>query len=232
LLEERITESWESNANVAAFGRGVFWWGLVRSSGRSFPKYLESLGASVTAVGLFGTAEDFFDAIYQYRVAGWRIIGAGVPFWFFCGGSRRLLIYLSSPTWPYLFLGLRLSWHGRPWVAVMFATLETRCRRNGAGWASRAIDAEENSDGDFAADRRSDDGGARLQRAFEPDLVTIALAAVASALLFSSDCNGGHDLVRMSGVVGLLSPTLKRLLASDIVIRMCAGMGIFLWFFT
>jgi MFS family permease len=34
------------------------------------PKYLESLGASVAVVGLFGTSEDFFDALYQYP-GGW-----------------------------------------------------------------------------------------------------------------------------------------------------------------
>jgi len=34
------------------------------------PKYLETLGATTPVIGLFGTAEDFFDAIYQYP-GGW-----------------------------------------------------------------------------------------------------------------------------------------------------------------
>jgi biopolymer transport protein ExbB/TolQ len=32
--------------------------------------YLEALGASTPLIGLFGTAQDFFDAIYQYP-GGW-----------------------------------------------------------------------------------------------------------------------------------------------------------------
>jgi hypothetical protein len=37
---------------------------------RFLPKYLESLGAPVTAVGFYGTLQDFVDATYQYP-GGW-----------------------------------------------------------------------------------------------------------------------------------------------------------------
>ena len=37
---------------------------------RFFPKYLESLGAPVTAVGFYGTLRDFVDGAYQYP-GGW-----------------------------------------------------------------------------------------------------------------------------------------------------------------
>ena len=43
----------------------------VKSSGRNFYRsILESLGASAPVIGLFGTAENFFDALYQYP-GGW-----------------------------------------------------------------------------------------------------------------------------------------------------------------
>src|SRR5205807_6373801 len=37
---------------------------------RFFPKYLQSLGAPIATIGLFGTAEDFLDGVYQYP-GGW-----------------------------------------------------------------------------------------------------------------------------------------------------------------
>src|SRR5688500_14595737 len=37
---------------------------------RFMPKYLEALGAPVLAVGLYGTARDFLDGVYQYP-GGW-----------------------------------------------------------------------------------------------------------------------------------------------------------------
>src|SRR5690242_706616 len=37
---------------------------------RFLPTYLQSLGAPIAAIGLFGTAEDFLDGVYQYP-GGW-----------------------------------------------------------------------------------------------------------------------------------------------------------------
>jgi MFS family permease len=37
---------------------------------RFLPKYLESLGAPVTGIGLYGTLKDFIDGVYQYP-GGW-----------------------------------------------------------------------------------------------------------------------------------------------------------------
>ena len=95
--------------NVAAASGSIFLVGLGEELWKKFlPKYLESLGASVAVVGLFGTAEDFFDAIYQYP-GGWL-----ADYW----GRRKAfltvlavtavgyLVYLFSPPWPYLFIGL------------------------------------------------------------------------------------------------------------------------------
>jgi len=57
--------------NVAAAAGAVFLVGIGEELWKKFlPKYLESLGASVIIIGLFGTAEDFLDALYQYP-GGW-----------------------------------------------------------------------------------------------------------------------------------------------------------------
>src|SRR5438309_11384210 len=57
--------------NVTAASAAVFLLGLGEELWKKFlPKYLEALGASVPIINLFGTAEDFFDAVYQYP-GGW-----------------------------------------------------------------------------------------------------------------------------------------------------------------
>src|SRR5260370_1395219 len=57
-------------------------------------------------------------------------------------------------------------------------------------------------------------------------LVTPGLAALAGALLLSLRLPAPtRDAVKMSGVWESFHPSLKRLLASDIVIRMCEGMA-------
>src|SRR5947209_2237993 len=73
--------------NVAAASGAVFLVGLGEELWKKFlPKYLESLGASVPIVGLFGTAEDFFDAVYQYP-GGWV-----ADHW---GRQRAFLLFLA-----------------------------------------------------------------------------------------------------------------------------------------
>src|SRR5258706_8746282 len=74
------------------------------------PKYMETLGASALAIGLFGALKDLLDAVYQYPggALAERI-----------GSQRALLlanglalagyaIYWWAPAWPWLFLGLFL----------------------------------------------------------------------------------------------------------------------------
>src|SRR5467141_365884 len=231
-IAERITDSLGIERNVAAASGAVFLVGLGEELWKKFlPKYLESLGASVTAVGLFGTAEDFFDAIYQYP-GGWLADHWGrrrAFLVFLAAAVAGYLIYLSSPTWPYLFLGLAfvMAWQamGSP---AMFATIgDTLPReRRAMGFTVQSMLKR------IPMVISPLIGGAMmgalgLQRGIRTGLlVTIALAAVASALLFSLRLpTAAHDSVRMSGVWDSFHPTLKRLLASDIVIRMCEGMA-------
>src|ERR1700675_3943012 len=52
--------------NVVAVSAAVFAMALVEQMGRRcLPKYLETLGAPIIAIGAYGTAEDFLDGIYQ-----------------------------------------------------------------------------------------------------------------------------------------------------------------------
>nr|MDQ3805085.1 MFS transporter [Acidobacteriota bacterium] len=105
-----------SSAAVLLLGMGEELWK------RFLPKYMESLGAGALAVGLFGSARDFFDAVYQYP-GGWLAdrVGRRRAFLVFIGlASVGYLVYLLSPSWPFVFAGLAFSmaWHSMAGPAV------------------------------------------------------------------------------------------------------------------
>src|SRR5437764_8144827 len=120
---ERIKAFLSLERNVTAASGAVFLLGLGEELWKKFlPKYLEYLGASATTIGLFGTTEDFFDAIYQYP-GGWLADRAGRrrAFLVFIGiASIGYLIYLLSPSWPWVFVGLgfAMAWHSMASPAV------------------------------------------------------------------------------------------------------------------
>src|SRR5205085_4348026 len=67
----RVADYLGLERNVAVVSTAVFLLGLGEELWKKFlPKYLEHLGGGPVVIGLFGTAEDFFDAVYQYP-GGW-----------------------------------------------------------------------------------------------------------------------------------------------------------------
>ena len=80
--------------NVTIASAAVFLLGFGEELWKKFlPKYLEALGATTPVIGLFGTAEDFFDACYQYP-------GGFVADRF--GRRRAFLIFISLASLGYL----------------------------------------------------------------------------------------------------------------------------------
>jgi len=77
------------------------------------------LGASVSAIGLFGTAEDFFDRSTNIRVAGWPTIGGGAVLFlaFLAAAAIGYLIYFFSASCPGSFWDWHSRWHGIHGVA-------------------------------------------------------------------------------------------------------------------
>src|SRR6266403_4765318 len=108
---ERLFDYLSLERNVSIASAAVFLLGLGEELWKKFlPKYLEALGASTPIIGLFGTAEDFFDAMYQYP-GGWIAdhLGRRRAFLIFIAlASAGYLVYLFSPSWPLLFLALAL----------------------------------------------------------------------------------------------------------------------------
>ena len=216
---------------MAASG-AMFLVGLGEELWKKFlPKYLESLGAGVAVVGLFGTAEDFFDAIYQYP-GGWL-----ADYW----GRRKAfltfltvtvvgyLVYLFSPSWPYLFIGLVFAMVWQTMASpTIFATIADALPkgRHTMGFTLYSVLKR------IPVVISPLIGGALmgavgLARGVRIGLlVTLVLAGCAAALLLSLRLNAaGHDDVKIGGVWNSFHPTLRRLLASDIVIRLCEGMA-------
>ncbi|MGH9705063.1 MAG: MFS transporter, partial [Candidatus Acidiferrales bacterium] len=124
---KRPASSLGIDRNVLAASSAVFLVGLGEELWKKFlPKYLESLGASVAVVGWFGTSEDFLDAIYQYP-GGWLADHWGrrrAFLAFLAAALAGYFVYLFSPAWRYLFLGLALAmaWQSMASPAI-FATI-------------------------------------------------------------------------------------------------------------
>jgi MFS family permease len=210
----------------------VFLVGLGEELWKKFlPKYLESLGASVAVVGLFGTSEDFLDALYQYP-GGWLADhwGRRKAFLFFlAAASAGYLIYFFSPAWPFLFLGLALVmvWQSMASPAI-FATIGDALpkERRAMGFTvqsmlKRAPMVISPLLGGAMIGAWGLQHGIRLGL-----LITLVLVAVTVPLLFTIRLPlGPRDTLNLHGVWKSFHPTLKRLLVSDITIRTCEGMA-------
>lgn len=75
---------------------------------RFMPKYLEALGAPVLAVGLYGSARDLIDGMYQYP-GGWAADRYGrrhALLLFVALAAAGYATYLVAPGWPFVFVGL------------------------------------------------------------------------------------------------------------------------------
>jgi radical SAM superfamily enzyme YgiQ (UPF0313 family) len=72
-LRSRVADFLSLEHNVTIASAAILLIGFGEELWTKFlPKYLEALGASTPIVGLFGTGQDFFDAVYQYP-GGWLL---------------------------------------------------------------------------------------------------------------------------------------------------------------
>src|SRR5437764_13457635 len=101
-IRGKVVDYLSLERNVSLASAAIFILGLGEELWKKFlPKYLEALGASTPIIGFFGTAEDFFDAIYQYP-GGWLADRVGRRRAFLTlvtVASAGYLVYLFSPSW-------------------------------------------------------------------------------------------------------------------------------------
>jgi len=228
----RLADSLGIERNVAAASGAVFLVGLGEELWKKFlPKYLESLGASVAIVGLFGTSEDLLDALYQYP-GGWL-----ADYWgrrkafliFLFAAVGGYLIYLLSPSWQLVFLGLAFAmvWQSMASPAI-FATIGDALpkARRAMGFTVQSLLKRipmvvSPLIGAAMIGREGLRLGIRTGL-----LITIALAVFTIPVLGAINVpRTTGDKVRLKGVWNSFHSTLKRLLISDIAIRTCEGMA-------
>lgn len=228
----RVADYLGLERNVVIVSTVVFLIGAGEELWKKFlPKYLEALGAGAGVIGLFGTTKDFFDAVYQYP-GGWLAdhLGRRRAFLTFivvaCVGYT---VYLLSPSWPYVFVGLAFSmaWHSMASPAVFAVIGDALPReRRAMGFTLQSLLK-------------------RVPMAFAPLIggaliaalgivagvragLVIMLALAAVTLLITMTIKipvviGAPANIR--GVWRSFHPALKRLLVSDIIIRTCEGMA-------
>jgi MFS family permease len=149
--------------NISLASAAVFILGLGEELWKKFlPKYLEALGATTFIVGLYGTAEDFFDAIYQYP-GGWLAdhLGRRRAFLIFVAlASLGYVVYLFSPSWPFIFVGLAfvMAWQSMASPAIFALIGDALPRERRAMGFTLAINTEARADCDCPdRGRRFDD---------------------------------------------------------------------------
>ena len=228
----RVVDYLSLERNVAIASAAVFLLGLGEELWKKFlPKYLESLGAGSVVIGLFGTAKDFFDAVYQYP-GGWLAdrVGRRRAFLSFIAiASVGYLIYLLSPSWPWVFVGLgfAMAWHSMASPAV-FAVIGDSLPegRRAMGFTLQSILKR------VPMVVSPLIGGAVIAKVgvsygVRAGLVVTLILAFATSLVVRAiniPVNVG-EAVNIRGVWRSFHVALKRLLVSDIIIRTCEGMA-------
>jgi MFS family permease len=228
----RLREFLSLERNVTVASGAVFLLGFGEELWKKFlPKYLEALGASTPVIGLFGTAEDFFDAIYQYP-GGWIAdrFGRRRAFFLFIGlACVGYLFYLFGPTWPFAFAGLAfaMAWQSMasPAIfAVIGDSLPTEKRAMGFTIQSilkRLPIVIAPVIGGVIIASRGIVGGVHVGL-----IVTLALVGLTVLLIrLINIARVAHYETDIFGVWNSFQKGLKRLLVSDIFIRTCEGMA-------
>jgi MFS family permease len=217
--------------NVTIASAAVFLIGFGEELWKKFlPKYLEALGATTPIIGLFGTAEDLFDACYQYP-GGFIAdrFGRRRAFLIFITlASFGYLVYLFSTSWPLLFVGLALAmaWQSMASPAIFAVIGDSLPReRRAMGFTLQSILKRVPIviapilGGTLIASMG-------LIKGIHIGLViTLALAALTLVFVFKiRTSNQPPHSTNMRGVWRSFHRVLKRLLISDIIIRTCEGM--------
>jgi MFS family permease len=218
--------------NIVAVSAVIFLLALGENLWKRFvPKYLEALGAPVTAIGLFGSCQDLLDGIYQYP-GGWigdRYGRRPALRIFVALAAIGYAVYWWAPHWAFVFAGLAfvMAWSSMA-SPTLFAVVGDALpkERRAVGFTVQSIlrripIAVAPTFGGVAIAAYGVIGGVHLGLA-----VTLALAALTSVAIRRVDVPVVLDDVPTNVVAVWRSlPTpLRWLLTSDIVIRTCEGL--------
>ncbi len=218
--------------NVVAVSVAMFLLALGENFWKRFlPKYLEALGAPVTAIGFFGTCEDFLDGVYQYP-GGWLADRYGrrrALVVFVALATAGYAIYWLAPSWPFVFLGLVfvMAWSSMASPALLAVVGDALPKeRRALGFTVQSIlrrvpIAVAPTLGGLAIAALGVRGGIQLGL-----LVTLALAGLTLTVVRRVDVPVTVDAapIDIVAVWRSLPTPLRWLLTSDIFIRTCEGL--------
>jgi MFS family permease len=227
----RVADYLSLEWNVSLASAAIFIIGLGEELWKKFmPKYLEALGASAPIIGLFGTAEDFFDAIYQYP-GGWLADRVGRRRAFLTlvtVAAAGYIVYLFSPSWPFLFLGLALvmAWQSMASPAIFAVIGDSLPReRRAMGFTLQSILKR------IPVVIAPIAGGVLISRlgivkgVHASLLITLVMAAATLWLVRKITLTSrATEATNIRSVWRTFHSVLKRLLVSDVIIRTCEGM--------
>ena len=217
--------------NVIAGGGAALAIGLGEQLWRRFlPKYLQALGAPITAIGLFGTAEDLLDGVYQYP-GGWLAdrLGRRRALMLCIGlAAAGYAVYALAPRWPIMFAGLLLvsawmSMASPALFAIVGDALPPAHRTAGftlLSYVKRVPLATAPILGGIAVASLGVRGGVRL--GLVASIVMAALAATAVARIAIPVVE--PDGVTIAGVWRTFAPPFRWLLVSDVFVRAADGL--------
>jgi MFS family permease len=228
----RLAETLGLEPNIVAVSAAMFLMGLGENLWRRFlPKYLEALGAPVTAIGLFGSTQDALDGVYQYP-GGWLADRFGRRHALLLFVALAILgyaLFFVAPAWPWVFAGLALA---MAWTSMASPTL--------FAVVGDALPRQKRTMGFTVQSVLR-----RVPIAIAPTLGGVAIAAygvragvrvglvVSMALAAATLVVASRVRIPVvadetpTGIVGVwrsLPTPLRRLLLSDIFIRTCEGM--------
>ncbi len=197
---------------------------------RFLPKYLQSLGAPIAAIGLFGTAEDFLDGVYQYP-GGWIADRYGRRAALLLFVSLTILGYVLFavlPSWPVAFAALAfvMAWDAMAsptLFAVVGDALPPEKRTMGFTVQSilrRVPIVIAPTLGGVAIARLGLRGGVRFGLAIS---IALAMVTLVVAARLRIPVVADEKTINVRRVWHSFPQSLRWLLASDIFIRTCEG---------
>jgi MFS family permease len=229
----RLAEFFALERNVAAASAAVFLMGLGEELWKRFvPKYLAALGAPAAAIGFYGSARDFADGVLQYP-GGWVADRFG---------RRRALqifitlavvgygVYLLAPSWPVVLVGLGfvMAWSSASSPTV-FAVIGDAlpAERRTMGFTALSILRRVPIMiapvlGGILIAKLGPIAGVRVGL-----VITIASAAVTLIVVSRIDLprTAGEGTIRIAGVWRMVPAPLRKLLASDVLVRTCEALA-------
>jgi MFS family permease len=230
-FRSQVVDYLSLDRNVSIASAAVFLLGLGEELWKKFvPKFLEALGASTPIIGLYGTAEDFFDAIYQYP-GGWLADHLGrrrALLIFVSLAAIGYLIYIVSPSWPFLFIGLALvmAWQSMASPAIFAVIGDSLPRaRRAMGFALQSILKRvpiviAPLAGAALIARMGVIPGVHLALSISIVVAILTLVLISNLKLTSA----APQVTNIRNVWRTFHSVLKRLLISDVIIRTCEGM--------